>query len=473
MKYIYIETYGCSANQNNSEILKGILTRSGYLITNNPQIADILIINTCIVKSKTENKIKRRIQDLSKDYPSKLMIIAGCMPETDAKQIQQLNPKALVLGTHNFKRIINLISDFNHNQLTTQKQEDYLRYKDEEKILLPKIPNNKLISITQISEGCLGNCSFCKTRLAKGKLFSYDINKILKSIESDLQNGAKEVWLTSQDCAAYGLDFKENKEKKSKLQELLNRILSLKHNFKLRLGMSNPNHIIPILEELLILYENPKLYKFLHLPIQSASDKVLSDMRRKYKIKEVYGIIKKFKKRFPDIVIATDIITGYPTETEKDHKENIKFIQEIKPDVLNLSKLSLHKGTEIYRLINNNNNNKSRGSSQSSKRIVASEEHRLYIKNNINEIPINIINKRATELMELHRETAKENKKKYLDKKIQVFINKKTDLGYEARDDSYNIVIIPSKERILGKKLEVIIKKIGVHHMIGFLENEK
>ena len=109
---------------------------------------------------------------------------------------------------------------------------------------LPKKPNNPLISIHQISEGCLGECSFCKTRLAKGELFSYNKEEILKSIESDLQQGAKEIWLTSQDNAAYGLD---QKDKKSKLPELLSEILNLKHKFKLRLGMCDPNNILPIL----------------------------------------------------------------------------------------------------------------------------------------------------------------------------------------------------------------------------------
>ena len=109
LNYIYIETYGCSANKNNSEILAGILKQAGYEITNNEKIADIIILNTCIVKSKTESKIKRRIQDLAKKSKRKLVIVTGCMPETDAKQIKQLNDKAILLGTHHFKDILKLI----------------------------------------------------------------------------------------------------------------------------------------------------------------------------------------------------------------------------------------------------------------------------------------------------------------------------------------------------------------------------
>jgi len=429
LNYVYLETYGCSANQNNSEILKGILTNSGYQITNNEKIAEIIILNTCVVKSKTENKIKRRIQDLNSSH--KLLIITGCMPETDAKQIKQLNPNTILLGTHHYKDILKLINNYNENKLDILKQNIFLENKNEEKLNLPKIPNNKLISIIQISEGCLGQCSYCKTKLAKGNLYSYPEDKILSSIESDLSAGAKEIWLTSQDCANYNLD-----KGKSELISLLNKILALKHNFKLRLGMSDPNNILPILLLLIDIYKNKKMYKFIHIPIQSASNKVLKDMNRFYTIEQEQRIIKEFRKQIPDITIATDIIVGYPTETEENHKENINFIKTYKPDVLNISKMSIHKNTTAEKL---------------------------------KPLPINIINKRTTELMNLHKQTALENKQKFKDKIINVFVNKKIEWNlYEARDENYNIVLISSKDKsILGKNIDVKIKQVGVHHLIG------
>jgi len=428
--YVYIETYGCSANQNNSEILAGMLRSAGYQLTNNEQIAEIIILNSCIVKGKTENKIKRRIQDLTKIFPNKLLIITGCMPETDAKQIKQLNPLALLLGTHHFKDILNLIKSHQDNQLNEKKQEQYLSKQDEEKILTPKIPHNKLISITQISEGCLGNCSYCKTRLAKGKLFSYQIDKILSSIKNDLQQGAKEIWLTAQDCASYGLD-----KGKPKIIELLKNILSLKHRFKLRLGMSNPNNIYPILNQLIEIFKDKKMYKFLHIPIQSASKKVLRDMNRFYTIEQAQEIITKFRKQFLNITIATDIIVGYPTETKEDFEKSLSFTNKFRPDVFNLSKFSKHKNTSADKL---------------------------------KSIPINIIHNRTTKIMKAHQQTALENKQKFLNKTTRVFVNKKLENNlYEARDDNYNIILITSNQDILGKNINVKIKQIGVHHMIG------
>lgn len=421
-KYVYIETYGCSANQNNSEIIAGLLVSSGYQITNNQDIADTVIVNTCAVKKKTEDKIKRRIQDLGDS--DKTTIVTGCLPETDEKSIRKLNPKAKLLGTHNIKSVVQLVK-----QDSLPVINNYLSKRNEEKILLPKIPINKLISITQILEGCLSGCTFCNTKLAKGNVFSYPQEKIIRSVENDLKAGAKEVWITSQGNACYGMDLGEQK-----LPELIEKITGLNHRFKLRIGMMNPQHIYSITDKLVEVFKHPKVYKFLHIPIQSASNKILKDMRRPYSIEQVGIIIKKFRSEIPDITISTDIITGYPTETDNDYKKNLEFLEAYKPDVLNLSKFSKHKNTPAENLI---------------------------------EIPIEIMNQRNKEIMNLHRQTAFENKKKFLDREVRVFINKKINFGlYEARDKNYNIVLVAGKD-ILGKTLNVKIDKIGVHHMIG------
>jgi len=429
-KTVYIETYGCAANQNNSEILAGLLTQAGYIITNNEELANIIIINSCVVKGKTENKIKRRIQDLKSFAKNKLLIIGGCMPETDAKALKKLNKEAIFLGTHHFKDALNLIRDYSEQKLDYIKQDKYLETQKELKLNLPKIPQNKLISIHQISEGCLGCCTYCKTKLAKGQLHSYPTKELLKSIESDLSQGAKEVWITSQDNGAYGLD-----NKTTNLPKLINEITELKHKFKLRNGMSNPNHILPILDQLIESYKSDKVFKFLHIPIQSASNKILKDMNRKYTIEQAETIITEFKKEIPDIVIATDIIVGYPTETEKDHKANLDFINKHKPPVLNLSKFSKHKGTEASKL---------------------------------KELPIKTINNRTTELMKAHRQTAEQEKEKFKDKTIKVLVDKRLgDNLHQARDENYNKILLKCDKEMLGKSIDAKITEIGVHHMIA------
>jgi len=335
-QYLYFETFGCVANKNNTEIMKGLCRQSGLEITNNPDIADFLVINTCIVKEPTEKKIERRIQDLQNQYPKKPMIIAGCMPE-----VKKL-PGVYLLGIHHVKDIAKLIRKIYENDYD---EKEFLDKRNEEKLCLPKIPAINKIGITQISEGCLGNCSFCIVKLAKGKLFSYPQARILENIKNDLQSGCKEIWLTSQDNASYGLDGGARK-----LPELMEKILALKGRFIVRLGMMNPENVLPILPALLDIYKHKKIKKFLHLPLQSGSNKILRLMNRKYSIEDLSAIIKKFKEEIPDLFLSTDIIVGFPEETEEDFLASLKILQEIKPNQLNISKFWTRKGTEAEKM---------------------------------------------------------------------------------------------------------------------------
>jgi len=324
MYNIYIETYGCSANQSNSEIMAGLLASAGFNIVKNKDIADVIILNTCIVKGRTEQRMRSCIEGFSK----KKLVVAGCMPSAEADKIKKISPNAVLVGVHDFKKILLAVS-----AVIKGKQKDFLSERGEEMLCMPKIPFNKTVSITQISEGCSGNCSYCFTKLAKGDLFSYSEKSIIKSIKSDIAAGCKEIWITSQDNAAYGLDFGSRM-----LPELLEKILAIKGKFLVRLGMMNPNNVLPILNDLIKCYKHEKMFKFLHLPLQAGSDAVLKSMNRNYDVKDFMKIINEFRKEIPDITISTDIICGYPTETREDFEKTIEIIKKIKPDILNISK---------------------------------------------------------------------------------------------------------------------------------------
>ncbi len=340
--YLYFETYGCVANKNNTEIMKGLALQSGLQITNNIDIADILVINTCIVKGRTEKKIERRIKDLLQ--LNKTIIIAGCMPEVRSKKLQKLfdEKELYLLGTHHVKDICKLVKKIIDERYTS---EEFLEFQNEQKLLTGKIPEKKDVGITQISEGCIGNCSFCLTKLAKHKLYSYPQEKIIENIKNDLDSGAKIIHITSQDNASYGLDKGEQK-----LPELLKKIIQLKGKFKIKIGMMNPNNVLPILDKLIEIYKNEKIEKFIHIPLQSGSDKILEKMNRKYQVKDFVKIINKFRKEIPDIIIWTDIIIGFPGETEKDFQKTLNIIKQIKPDFINYSRFWSMKGTKAEKM---------------------------------------------------------------------------------------------------------------------------
>lgn len=421
VKFIYLETYGCSANQNNSEIIKGLVTQAGLEFISNPELADILILNTCIVKGPTENKMKGRTLELEK--LRKPLIITGCMPE-----VRKLKGKNIfLLGVNHITEINKLIRRIIENKY---KDNEFLSQEKEIKLNCNKIKNNKLIGITQISEGCLGNCNFCITKIAKKNLFSYPEEKILENIKQDLNQGCKEIWLTSQDNAAYGL------ERDTNLINLLKKILNIDKKFKLRLGMMNLNNVLPILDELIDCYKNEKMYKFLHIPVQSGSDKILKLMNRKYKVEDFLKIVRKFNKEIPDMTLATDVISSYPGETQEDHKENLKLVEEVKPDTLNLSRYWPMPGTR-----------------------AAKEK----------QIPSKEARKRTLEIQKLHLFLALEKNKKLEGREIEVFVNEKSGTTYFSRTDNYRIIIIKSQEKLLGKPVRVKIKQAFSHYLLGEL----
>lgn len=423
MLEIYFETYGCTANYNSSEIMKGLLKSAGLNLTENVDFADFVVVNSCIVKEPTEEKIRRRVFDLLAE--GKKVILAGCMPRLLREKLQHEN--LFLLDTSHVKDIINLIQDIRDGSYDEEK---YLNSRKEIKLKLPKLPREKPIGITQISEGCLGNCSYCATRLAKGKLFSYPIEDVVENIRRDLESGCKEIWLTSQDCASYG-----NDSGKHLLPKLLKEILKIKKKFFVRVGMMNPNNVLKVLDELIEIYKDEKMFKFLHLPLQSGSDKILKDMNRFYSREDFMKIISKFKKEFPDMHISTDVIVGYSTESEKDFEETVGVVKEIYPETINVSKFWPREKTPAFKLKN---------------------------------LPNEVRSVRATKLLKLHKEICNEKQKKFVGKEFDVLVDSKGFPGtFLARDINYKLFAVQSRKNILGKKVRVKVKKVTPHYLIS------
>jgi len=429
MSNIYLETYGCSANQNNGEIMKGLLERQGFIVTSNEKIADIAILNTCIVKGPTEQRMTLRIKELSKKF--KKLIVAGCMADVESLKIKvearKSNPKILLslVGVHNITKIVDVVK-----KLIENKTVELISRGEEVKLCMPKSSVNKAIGITQISSGCTGSCAYCITKLVKGHLFSYPKEKIIDNIKQDLTSGCKEIWLTSQDNAAYGID-----RGKYEFPELLNKISTIKGKFFIRIGMMNPNHVMKIIDSLIENYNDKKIFKFLHLPIQSGSDDVLKNMNREYKVKDFADIVKKFRKKFPNVTISTDIIVGFPGETRDDFNKTLRLIKEIRPNIINISKFWPMPHTQAAKM----------------KQVDLKEKK-----------------KRAIALMKLHNEIALEKNDKLIGNIIKAIVD---EHGFQntwlARDENYKLIAFKSNENLLGKIVSLKIIKARGHYLIG------
>jgi len=205
---------------------------------------------------------------------------------------------------------------------------------------LPKIRKNKFIEIIPLSTGCLGSCTYCKTRHARGKLGSYDPNAIVERARLAIAEGVVEIWLTSEDTGAYGRDIDTS------LPKLLRSLIEiLPKGTMLRVGMTNPPYILEHLQAMADILNHPRVYSFLHVPVQSGSNAVLDKMNREYTIEEFEEVCDFLKERVEKVTLATDIICGFPTENEEDHKETVKIVEKYKFPALNISQFYPRPGT--------------------------------------------------------------------------------------------------------------------------------
>jgi len=333
---VYLESFGCSANMADGERMLGCLEAAGAQTVSNPREADVLIYNTCAVKGPTED----RMISLLKSAPKgRKLIVAGCLPLINLERLRREVSFDGVVGPAPTSEIVEAVG-----RVVKGEKPAILKVKPKPE---PDMPVKTLFPVRRIivaAYGCLGDCSFCCVKFARGRLRSYSPEEILKQVERAVKAGAREIWLTSQDLSCYGLDAGSN------LAELLEKVVEVEGDFKVRVGMMNPNHLLPILKRTVEAFAHPKIFKFLHVPVQSGSDKVLRLMNRFYTSQDFETVVAAFRRRLPDITLATDIICGFPGETEEDFQQTINLLEKVRPDIVNLSKFYPRPRTPASRM---------------------------------------------------------------------------------------------------------------------------
>jgi MiaB-like tRNA modifying enzyme len=323
---VFVQSFGCSTNFADGEVLTGCLAEAGYEIARSCATADVIIYNTCAVKGPTEN---RMIEILKRVPKSKKLIVAGCLPLINFERLEREVRFDGAVGPAAGDRIIEVVRH-------ALKDEKVLALKGADEAMpnlaLPRIHLNPVISIIPINYGCLGSCAYCCVTFARGKLRSYSVEEITERLKKDLLQGMREVWLTSQDTACYGRDLGTN------LAHLLDAVCSIKGDFKIRIGMMNPNNAKDFLKELIQTFQDEHVFKFLHLPLQSGDKEVLKNMRRFYSPEDFKSMMESFRTHLSKLTLSTDVICGFPRENENAFNRTLQLIQEVKPDIVNVSK---------------------------------------------------------------------------------------------------------------------------------------
>ncbi|MEM2192762.1 MAG: tRNA (N(6)-L-threonylcarbamoyladenosine(37)-C(2))-methylthiotransferase, partial [Candidatus Hadarchaeales archaeon] len=318
---VYCETYGCTMNKGDSEIICGIATKCGHEVVEKLDEADMVIINTCVVKGATYRKMLRRIEELKKT--GKDVLVAGCLPLVDGEAMRKLGFGGQTISCRELWKFYEI---FGNGNVAINRSAEKVEY--------PKLRQGKVSAIVPIAEGCNSHCTYCSVKFARGDLRSFSQEKICQEVKEAVKEGYKEILLTAQDTAAYGLDCGGS------LPELLGKLVEIDGNFRIRVGMMNPKNVVDIAEDLLDVFSEEKIYKFLHIPVQSGSDEILKKMGRDYTANQFLDIVERFYRKFPDLYLCTDVIVGFPGEGEEDFRKTCELIEKIKPDKTNISKFS-------------------------------------------------------------------------------------------------------------------------------------
>ncbi|MFB0543783.1 MAG: tRNA (N(6)-L-threonylcarbamoyladenosine(37)-C(2))-methylthiotransferase, partial [Candidatus Bathyarchaeia archaeon] len=262
------------------------------------------------------------------------LVVAGCMPKVQEELVEELVPKASLMGPDSIQKAVEVVE-----KTLKGVRVRFLEDMRVPKTCLPRVRRNPVVHIAPIATGCLGDCSYCIVKLARGRLFSYPLDSLVEDASRAISSGAREIWVTAQDTAAYRYED-------AYLPDLLKALCGLEGRFYIRVGMMTPNVALSILEDLVESFREEKTFKFLHLPVQSGSDEVLRRMKRRYSVEDFKHLMARFREEIPEISFSTDIICGFPGETEDQFKDSLKLVEEVQPDFLNISRFGPRPGTE-------------------------------------------------------------------------------------------------------------------------------
>ncbi len=418
MAKIWVEAYGCSASFADSEMISGLIVNGGHTIAENESDSDLNLIVTCSVKDATATKMVYRI----KESQSKPLIVAGCLPKAERHTVEKFAKNASLMGPNSIGNTVQVIEKtLDGSKIVSLNDTDI------SKVGIPKIRLNPTIGIVEIASGCMSECTFCQTKLAKGDLKSYRIGDIVRQVKTELADGCKEIWLSSTDNGCYGLDIGED------LSSLINNVSEIPGEFRIRVGMLNPMFMPRIKNNLLKSFENNKVFRFLHVPVQSGSNNVLNNMKRGHTVETFKNVVKEFRTKFGPFTISTDIIVGYPTETEEDFQETVKLLKETRPDIINLSRYSQRPGT------------------------VASEMPQLDTVE---------IKRRSKQITDIVNNISLENNKKWIGWKGKVLFDEDTDGQIKGRNFAYKPIFVKNGAK-LDQICTVSITNATNHSLIG------
>ncbi|WP_276485915.1 tRNA (N6-isopentenyl adenosine(37)-C2)-methylthiotransferase MiaB [Paraflavitalea pollutisoli] len=422
-KKFYIESYGCAMNFSDSEIVASILQENGFGATRNYAEADLILINTCSIREKAEQTVRKRLNDLrtiKEDKPGALIGVLGCMAERlKSKLLEEEKLVDLVVGPDAYRTLPGLIEEANDGQkavnVLLSREETYAD------ISPVRLNSNGINAFVSIMRGCNNMCSFCVVPFTRGRERSRDADSIVKECQDLFNQGFREVTLLGQNVDSYYWNTGVNGEIVVTFAQLLERVAQVSPLLRVRFSTSHPKDITDDVLHTMARYEN--ICKYIHLPVQSGSTRILQLMNRTYTREWYLAKVDRIKAIMPDCSLSSDIIAGFCTETEEDHQDTLSIMEYSGYDYSYMFFYSERPGT------------------------LAARRYQ-------DDIPEDVKKRRLDEIINMQRKLSHESNLKDLGKTFKVLIegdSKKSDADWMGRTSQYKVVVFPKAGHALNK----------------------
>ncbi|WMW78256.1 tRNA (N6-isopentenyl adenosine(37)-C2)-methylthiotransferase MiaB [Flavobacterium sp. 20NA77.7] len=449
-KKLFIESYGCQMNFSDSEIVASILSEQGYNTTQNLEEADLVLVNTCSIRDKAEQTVRKRLQEynaIKKINPTMKVGVLGCMAERlKEKFLDEEKIVDMVVGPDAYKDIPNLLKDVDEGRdainVILSKEETY------GDIQPVRLSSNGVSAFVSITRGCDNMCTFCVVPFTRGRERSREPESIVQEIQDLWDKGFKEVTLLGQNVDSYlwyGGGLKKDFDKASDMQkatavdfaQLLDRCASQFPKMRFRFSTSNPQDMhIEVIE---VMAKHHNICKYIHLPVQSGSTRILEAMNRQHTREEYIALVDKIYEIIPDISLSQDMIAGFPTETEADHQDTLSLMEHCKYDFGFMFAYSERPGTLAARKMED-------------------------------DVPETVKKRRLNEIIDLQQKMALERTKRFVGQVVEVLVekdSKRSDKHWSGRNSQNTVVVFPKENYKPGDFVNVKITDCTTATLIG------
>ena len=447
---LFIESYGCAMNFSDSEIVASILSKEGFNTTQNLEEADLVLVNTCSIREKAEQTVRKRLEKynaVKRINPGMKVGVLGCMAERlKSKFLEEEKIVDLVVGPDAYKDLPNLINEIEEGRdainVILSKEETY------GDVSPVRLQTNGVSAFVSITRGCDNMCTFCVVPFTRGRERSRDPQSIVEEVNDLAEKGYKEITLLGQNVDSYlwyggGLkkDFKNateiQKATATNFAGLLRLVAEAQPKMRIRFSTSNPQDMTLDVIEAMANYRN--ICNYIHLPVQSGSDRILKKMNRLHTRAEYFTLIDNIKKMIPDCGISHDLITGFPTETEEDHQDTISLMEYVQYDFGYMIAYSERPGTMAERKFED-------------------------------DVPEKVKKRRLQEIVDLQQKHSKIRTERFLGQTVEVLIekeSKKSDAHWSGRNSQNTVVVFDKENYKVGDFVNVKVEDCTSATLIG------